>query len=354
MTSLQNRLAGLSLLGLMLVHHWGLWFLLSQERALPLLTILNRWDSGLYTTIVEEGHREALWAFFPLYPGVVRGLLGLIGTSTAPAVIGCIISTIALLAFVVLSTRTQENNPIEPTPWGMFLILYGPASFALHSHHTESTFLLLSFLALSLAVQGRAVMAGFFAGLTVWTKIQGVLIGFTVLFLLLRLVKQGRITLRQLVLSFVLIGCLGFAFLGFEWAMAGSPFAFLQAQSNWTHASSVVDVVRALWLGNPWQNTSSGSIHRHIWFFGTLALAVAYFRKDKYFGAYSLAALFPMFLQAEFINVFRFGAVLFPLWFWVGRSVERAPRWLQAVIAIILIALNHLTTKRYALGQWAY
>lgn len=351
----RSRVVGFSLVAVMLIHHWSFWLLLSMERDLPLLTILNRWDAEHYTTIAQEGQHGALWAFFPLYPAVARGLFVILGSAIPPAALGCIASTTTLLIFVFLSTRAQANHTsqsLRPSPWGMFLILYGPASYVLHTHHTESVFLLLSFLALSSAIRGEGLTAGLFAGLTIWTKIQGALIAFFVLVLLFSQVKQLR--LRQVLLSLVLMGTLGCAFLAFEWVVAGSPFAFLEAQSNWTHASSVIDVVRALWLGNPWQNTSSGSIHRHIWFFGCIALAIAYLKSDRYFGGYTLAALFPMFLQAEFINVFRFGAVLFPLWFWVGRNLERRPRWLQAVIAITLIALNHITTKRYALGQWAY
>jgi hypothetical protein len=147
---------------------------------------------------------------------------------------------------------------------------------------------------------------------------------------------------------------MGLAFLGFEWSMAGDPLAFMRAQSHWTHATSWGDVVRAVWLGNPWQNTSAGSIQRHIWFFGGLGLAIAFSRRHTALGAYSVASFLVMFPQGEFVNVFRFSAVLFPLWFWTGRQLERAPRWLQTAVVLGLLTLNHITTRRYALGQWSY
>jgi hypothetical protein len=67
-----NRTFGFGLLAVMLAHHWGLWFALSAARDLPLLDLINQWDAALYTTIVQDGPSGALWAFFPLYPLVVK------------------------------------------------------------------------------------------------------------------------------------------------------------------------------------------------------------------------------------------------------------------------------------------
>lgn len=123
---------------------------------------------------------------------------------------------------------------------------------------------------------------------------------------------------------------------------------------NNQHATSVIDVARAFWLGNPWQNTSSGSIQRHVWFLGLLVAGGRYVRVAPIFGAYTLVSFLPFLAQAEFVNAFRHPIVLFPLWFWLGSVLSRAPRWLQVLAVVGLVLLNHLTTKRYAIGLWAY
>ena len=106
----------------------------------------DRWDSHLYTRIITEGYDPALRAFLPLYPGSVGLLHTLVGGSLPPQVIGCVLSTLCLLAFAAWvswrGARPVEPSPLEPlTVWGWFFFLYSPASFALHSHHTEGLFL---------------------------------------------------------------------------------------------------------------------------------------------------------------------------------------------------------------------
>ena len=68
--------------------------------------------------------------------------------------LGSLLSSGLLLAFVAwASGRPQTDAPLVPrTGWGWFLFLFSPASYALHSHHTEGRFLLLSFGALVRAV----------------------------------------------------------------------------------------------------------------------------------------------------------------------------------------------------------
>lgn len=370
------RRLGLLVLAAVLAHHWGLWLLLAHRRELPLLTVLNRWDAEHYTTIAVQGQHDALWAFFPLYPAVVRAAGAALGGALAPAFVGCAVSTAALLAFVLGATgpaAAGDREALRPSAWGLFFVLYGPTSYTLHSHHTEATFLLLSFAALTLAARARALPAALFAGLTLWCRVQGVFVAATVLLLLAAPGAGEEVPLgparaepvprsafalssprRAVLAAAATIGALGCAFLAWEWALAGSPLAFLQAQGHWTHATSAADMVRALWLGNPWQNTGAGSVLRQLWFCGALALAIGLARRDRALGAYALLSLAPMFLQAEGVNVFRYLGVAFPLWFWAGHRFERAPRWLQVAVALGLVALNHWTALSYAQGHWAY
>jgi hypothetical protein len=350
----RTRLIGFGLLAAMLAHHWGLWLLMTQSRGLSLATILNRWDAEHYSAIATSGYDGTLWAFFPLYPSLAGALARV--TTLPPFVAGCLISTAALIAFVGRSCRPAESasQSLQASPWGLFLLLYGPASFVLHTHHTEGLFLLLSFAALSFAVRTRPLPAAAFAGLALWTRVQGAVLALATIIILIHRVKDGALPRSRLLLAAGIVGAFGLGFLGFEWSLGGSPFAFLHAQESWTHAGSLWDVVRALWLGNPWQNTSLGSLERHAWFFLCLGLSIAFMRKERVLGGYALLSVLLIFSQAEFVNVFRYTAVLFPLWFWAGRGMERWPRWAQLPVAVALIALNHFTAHRYALGMWSY
>src|SRR5688572_22117097 len=168
----------------MLVHHFGLWASTSSRRGFGLLTALDRWDSHLYSVIITEGYDPALRAFLPLYPGLVWLVRTVLGGGLPPQVLGTVLSTLLLLAFTFWVSRrglqSGDSSPLTPrTLWGWFFFLYSPASFALHSHHTEGLFLLLSFGALSSAWDGRVLWTALFAALGVWTRNQGVFVAVT-------------------------------------------------------------------------------------------------------------------------------------------------------------------------------
>jgi hypothetical protein len=342
---------GVGLTAVLLLHHFGFWALLGASRGIPLVSILSRWDAEHYSAIATHGYSGTLWAFFPLVPALMS--VGAFATHLPPVVIGTIVSSGALLAFVLVVTSWEPGSALAPSKAGLFLILYGPASFALHSAHTESVFLLFSALALSGALRARWFVAAAFAGLAMWTRLPGVFLGFTVLFLLASKVRAGALTAGKLVAAALVMSGAGLAFLGFQYLTSGSVFAFLESVNN-RHAVSALDVLRTFWLGNPWQNTSAGSIQRHVWFIGLLVASLRYVRTAPVLGGYAVVSLTPFFAQAEFVNAFRHPLVLFPLWFWLGHQLERAPRWLQLVIVVGIVWLNHLTTKRYALGLWSY
>lgn len=351
MRGVSVRWFGLTLTAILLAHHFALWALIASSRGIGWLSILSRWDAEHYSAIATEGYSGTLWGFFPLTPALMR--LGAALTSLPPVVVGAFISSAALVGFVLAVTRWAPEFELAPTKTGLFLVLYGPASFALHSAHTESLFLLFSALALGGALRGRWLVASLFAAAAMWTRLPGVFLAFTVLALLAGRVRAGELPASRLAASAMVITCAGVGFLAFELGASGSAFSFLTSVNN-QHAASLLDVVRAFWLGNPWQNTSAGSIQRHLWFLGILIASVPYVRQTPTLGAYVLLSLVPFLAQAEFVNAFRHPLVLFPLWFWLGKQLERGPWWAQAGFGVLLVTLNHLTATRYALGLWAY
>ena len=150
------------------------------------------------------------------------------------------------------------------TSWGWFLFLYSPASYVFHSHHTESLFLLLSFLAFSYAAEGRAFGSGIGAGLSLLTRIQGVLVGPTAAWLAARTAGENPLTSRRFWTVAAISGCFFAALLGYEYAGTGDALAFMTAHHAWTHAHSLAEVARTFWLGNPWQYPNDVSVSREL------------------------------------------------------------------------------------------
>lgn len=338
--------------------HLALWLWVSWRRELPLTDLLNRWDSNHYSTIIRDGYSGTLWAFYPLYPMTVRTLASVLGVERVQ-VLGAVLSSVIFLGFVGLVGRVgaREDLPeglVPRTRLGWLFFVLAPASYVFHSHHTESLFLLLSFLALYFGALRRPVPAGLFAALCVLTRNQGVfVVAAASVLVALREVGSAR-RLRAFLLCGAL-GALGFVcFLAFEYLASGSALAFVEAQRGWHRAESVAAVFKTFVFGNPWQNTRGPYLLRYgvFWVFliGTGFLA----RRQPALGLYAALSLGVMLLQGEVINVFRFGTVVFPLLVFLGDRCARRPVWFQGAVVLTVLLLNLATARGYALGRWAY
>ena len=58
--------------------------------------------------------------------------------------------------------------------------------------------------------------------------------------------------------------------------------------------------------------------------------------------------------KGELVNVFRYSAVLFPAWFWLGDRLDKIPSLFKYGLLALLVALNYGVTRDFALGKWAY
>lgn len=349
----------LGLTALMLVHHFGLWAWTAFHRGFPFLEALDRWDSHLYTRIITEGYDPALRAFLPLYPGLVGALRTLLGGTLPPQVIGCVLSSLCLLAFAAWvsarGARAVEPSPLEPrTLWGWFFFLYSPASFALHSHHTEGLFLLLSFGALVSAWDGQLWRTAVFAALCVWTRNQGVFVAIAAALLVARApgAWPGRLSRFAAVGGAALLSFGGF--LLFLWRETGDPLAQLHAQQNWHHVDSLWGALRGLWFGNEWHQPGWWLGLRNLFAAVWLAGALALIRRSRTLALYGALALLVMLPQGDLGNAFRFGAVMFPVLFQVGDWLARRQAWLRWPVALLALWLNHKVTHAFSIGSWAY
>ncbi|REG29656.1 mannosyltransferase PIG-V [Archangium gephyra] len=351
--------AALGLSALMLVHHFALWAWTAFHRGFPLLQGLERWDSAHYNTIVTQGYVSPLWAFLPLYPlAVVRPVYALLGGAVPPQVLGCVLSTALLLAFVVWVRRWDASretaSPLAPrTVWGWFFFLFSPASFALHSHHTEALFLLLSFGAFASAWSGRFGWTALFAGLCVLTRNQGVFVAAVAALLLAERAEPGRKLVRFAGLGAVSLAAYG-GLMVFEWLSSGDPLAHLHAQESWSHAGSAWEALRTLWYGNPAQVARGWPLLRGILCALVLVASVALFRQSRPLFLYGVLSVAVMLPQGDFHNAFRFGAVLFPMLFWLGDWVAARPALLRWTVALLTLWLNHRVTHGFVIGLWAY
>lgn len=337
----------------MLALHGAMLTGLAHHRGVPLTRILGAWDASLHAVIAESGRTAALWAFYPLWAGLLEAAHALLpGVPTVLAGAG-LASALFLAALGVLATAGPSRVIPESGPafaLGAVLLAFTPASWTFHTAHTESLFLLLSLLALLAAGRGRWLAAGLLAALACLTRNQGVLVALAAV----ALVAEQTRSRRRAALTGLFPLLAGLGFLAFQWVRTGDPLAFLHAQANWAHARSPLDVLRSFWFGNLWQNTNAGSLARHAFFLGAVAASVALARHDHILGLYCLTSLALLPLQGELVNAFRFTAVLFPLHLWAGGRLARAPVPLRALGVAAWLATNVWVTRELAYGKWAY
>ncbi|PZV18671.1 MAG: hypothetical protein DCF22_01080 [Leptolyngbya sp.] len=345
------------------LQHGLLWLWIAHTHGISWLTLLNYWDAGRYSIIATQGYQGSDWAFFPLYPLLVRGWAAVTGLLAVPQVAGTLISSLIFwgwLAMVVWLQASPKNSEaihaglLPSTIWGWLLFLYSPGSFIFHSHHTESLFLVLSYLAFAAAVFSKPKMATILAGLAGLTRTQGLFVIVSIALIIAGHKRDRKVQVRRF--TFVCFGGIAIMLLFplYQYWQTGNPWQSVQMRSNWSHATSWFSALQTLWFGNPWQNTKLGSILHHVVYGLLIGGTALLWRVSRPMALYTALSLVVMLQQGELINIFRYGAVLFSVWFVLGDRLSRCPTWLKIACLALMVALNYSVTWSYAINRWSY
>ncbi len=155
---------------------------------LPIVHLFNRWDSGHYINIAlnwysvgPQGPPEA-WAFFPLYPAIMRVVgtpfMGFLRPDQAVAFGGFLISNVlffvALFYFYKLSEIVLKNK--ELVLLSTIVFSFWPGSLFYSCTYSESLFMTLMLASLYFLEKGNtkiALILGFLVG---WARPNGFII----------------------------------------------------------------------------------------------------------------------------------------------------------------------------------
>jgi len=199
-----------------------------------------KWDCRWYITIVQDGYDEhvrtypkvwhglANWAFFPLYPLLVKifTLIFAGGIVTTGIMLNQLFIFLASLVFYkYLRLYFDERN----SRFGIILLLFSPFSIYFMSLYTEALFLLLSLVAFYCLSINRPLLAVIAGGLLSATRPVGVVFGMV--FTLYQLYKKN-LTLRAFLYCIISVSGL-LLYMLYLHKLTGDYLAFEHIQRAW-------------------------------------------------------------------------------------------------------------------------
>lgn len=333
---------------------------------------LNHWDSGWYSQIIQEGYHGPNYAFYPLYPLAISIFQTLTFHLIPPPILGSLFSVLMLFTATGLVRKIAEEQKAQTltfsdpvTPLGWSLVVFTPASYVFHTHHTEALFLWLSLGSFYLMCRNRWILASIGAGLCALTKNQGIFVAITLgvwaaLNLQFPITRRGW--LKCATLRFAASGFISGTIFGlyplFCYFRSGDPMNFYAVQLHWRPEMSDGSYFRSLWFGNPWQNTNHGSILRYCLFWLLIATSLRLLYRRNISGLYCLLFVGIMPLSGEFVGTFRYSAVLFPIWFGIAATIGKLKGpWLNlttALVFFVILYLNFDLWRSFLLHRWSY
>ena len=139
------------------------------------INIASNWYPAIHSSSVNNSLPPSLYAFFPLYPFLMRILGDILGCPYYIA--GLIISNLCLLVSAFILYKFVKSYYGNKMGLRVVLLLFlFPGAFIFSGCFTESLFLMCTLCAFYFSSKNRWFLAGIFGGLAAMTRSPGVLI----------------------------------------------------------------------------------------------------------------------------------------------------------------------------------
>jgi len=352
-------------------------------------------DAYHYAEIVEHGYsydpkERSMVAFFPAYPLAGKMAAALSDWDTRLMLL-VVANAMLLGAFVFLSAYLRTRFP-QDAPQNRFLVLaifgLAPAGFFFRMPYSESTFLLLTLVAMvGMVRRWPLLIVALLTGAV--TAVRPVGLAVTAAFLWYLLFDNERGSIKRRILSataFLPIACWGLlAYMTYQYIAFNNPLAFAQTQENWNQLSPPPENVfwdkfESLLSGEPiwaaytsdivrsWKQSGDSSnplFNLHFWnpiiFVGTAVLVFIGARKSWLTGPEivlsALLLAIPYVTRAYemcMASHARFAAVVFPAYIVLARLLAPLPQWVTWVVIGIFSIMLMTWTALYAAGHMFY
>jgi len=324
---------------------------------LPVVNLFSRWDAGHYLSIALNGYMSGFqgplpeWAFFPLYPMVMRGagfpLTLLVSPSEAAIIAGFFVSNslffLTVVYFYKLSKIVLLNEKLALLSI-LFFVLW-PGSLFYSCVYAEALFMFLTILSLYFLEKNRttfATISGFLSG---WTRPNGFLIAIPFIYTAIG-AKKRLLYIQSIIvaLPYMLFNLYGLAVTGIfpirEWVITkywpgSTSIIFVEFLNLSIGYQMLVMMELALAVLPYLYFLISKNMLKSIFSFGTKEGN----REAKYY-AFTLPLLILTVFYGGISNVHRYVVALIPMYWGLakfGKDNEMIRTTIVALLSTILV-----------------
>ncbi len=312
----------------------------NQSIVFRLAAMLSQWDGGNYFQIIQYGYiYEHFFAFFPLYPGIIKTFSALVN----PIFFGISISFIFLIVFLHFLRKYCNVNYPKQEKIITLSVLTFPSAFIFVCLYPESLFLALTCLSAYLFfVKKEYFPAVVFASLASITRVQGIIFLSLIIIWTLKL----RVSIKEKLILFIFSIMPICLFLVIQKTYFGSYLGFVHAQIFWQRFSVPNFTLQFDYLGFVAINNLA---------FAIFALVIfKYFRHklntfDKYY--LLLLLIFPFF-TGSLDSYPRYLLSAYPFFVLVAYLIQ-SPKVKYVYLPIVLF-LQSVFLSLFVSGHWIF
>jgi len=301
----------------------------------PLLAVWGRWDAEHYLGIAKNGYSGTEFAFFPLYPALIK----IVGVFTGSELVaGLIISNAAsFFGLLYLYKLIEHEYNRHVAQRATFYVSIFPTAIFFSAVYSESLFVFLTVASFYYVRERRWVMAGVFGFFAALTRSEGILLAAPLFIEWAIAAKEGGREFFRYWFDDIVKPLLGLAlvplglatYMAYLWVVSGDPLKFSHVQAHWGRH-----------LTPPWESVASTITkmsHSHLpqtianqgleLAFTALMVAALFLGLRRLRLSYTvymaLSILVPM-STSSLMSMQRFALVLFPMFalfgLWGGRQ----------------------------------
>jgi len=331
-----------------------------------LLRMWSNFDGLHYQDIAKYNYgtsskTEKDYAFFPVYPWLMRHLNPLIGDFT---VSGLLVSNIAFIfALFMLYKLVRLDHSAKIAKYTLFLLLIFPTSFYFGSVYNESLFLLLSVLTFYFARKNNFALACIFAAIATTTRISGI---FLWLALLIEFFDTYGHSLKNFLkpktlwLAVPPLGLVSYMY--YQFRMTGDPFFFINVQHSISGRTTdkliliyqvffrYIKMLLTVDLWSPIYFTVVLEFLVGLLFLFLLIFAIKKIR-PSYWVYCALSYILPT-LTGTMSSLPRYVLVLFPLFMFLASWLDKRHPFIRYIYYVFCIVLSLLTIGFFTRGYF--